>query len=325
MRTAEKLYFKSVPSIAAAPENASSGDMPALTLPEDISSFVDNATRPIRTRQSRCRPDMICLYQVGRFEYLLEKLGFFLYDIQQRRRDAHIAVETFVRPLLDEGNPSRNAAQISKLHERVKQKKFTASARSQRSTMHASARTRQPQSAPEFAKTRTVGGAVLVPDGVSILWAKSSDVIAEAKIVRTLGTGSDKHDKLVRSVETEQLGLLQNPPGDGEINLVDYYEKCLGQVQNSTVVLELVADEKRHWDAAYSAAINIRRKSQSKKSIMLLPPLESFEQALHKGGKQGLSPLNRLQFILDGLNQQGSNKPLKTRDQYVRSLDEDLA
>jgi hypothetical protein len=265
MSTAEKLYFKSVPSITTAPANASSGDISALTLSQDIRSFVDNATRPIRARQSQSRPDMICLYQVGRLEYLLEKLGFFLYDKQQRRRDAHIAVETFVRPLLDEGNPSQNAAQINKLHERVKQKEFTASARPQQSTMQASASTRRPQSALEFAKRPTVGGAILVPDGVSILWAKPSDVIAEAKIVRTLGTGSGKHDKLVRPVETEQLGLIPSPLGDGEANLVDYYTKCLGQVQNSTVVLELVADEEKHWNAAYSAAINIRRKSQSKK------------------------------------------------------------
>lgn len=324
MSNAGKLYLKPLRAIATSTAYRSPDNLLVSASSDEITKFINNARRPVRVRQSQSRPNTICLYEMGKFEYFLERLGFFLYDNQQRRRDAHIAIEACVRPLLVEESSRKKAVEINKLHELVRQKKFTASVSPDYSKMQASATGRQSRNSVEFQKQHTVGNAILVPDGVSIVWAKPSDVIAEAKIVRTFGTGSSKHDKVIRPAETDHPHFISNSYNDGEPDLIQYYEKCLDQVENSTIVLELVANEKRHWQAAYSVAVDARKKSESEKSIMLLPPLECFEESQNEKGKRTLAPLNRLQSILDGLNEEHDlNKPAKAAvNDIYRCLDE---
>lgn len=322
MSHAEKLYFSRPISNKAAGTGGDFNDnqVAAIQPAEDIKQFVDSATRPIRTRQSRSRPDMICLYQMGHFEHLLEKLGFVFYDNQQRRRDAHLAIETCIRPLFVEEKFSSEKANLEKLHALVEQRELTGFITSSASEIETQATTTHQNKRLELSRSRTVGNAVLVPDGISIVAAKASDVIAE-RIIRAadfmpgLGTKNlfstkvEQEDGLSKEVETNYIDTLSS-----------HIKRQLEDASDAKLIIFEMKNESDHdtevknWKAAYDAAKKVRQASGGKKSIMLIPSPEVFERNWEDGSTRNFDTeavLQEIQNLLNQANQQQIKTPFK--------------
>lgn len=285
MSHTEKMYFKKSISNNAVVNGSNFDDTirPADPSDKEIEEFAASATRSIRARQSRSRPDMICLYQIGHFEHLLEKLGFIFYDNQQRRRDAHLAIAIYIRPRLDSGNLRNRACQLEKLHALVEQRAFDCSTVPAAEDLKNQAPTTHKTTSLEWTTSRKVGNAILIPDGISIAGEKASDVIAE-KIVK----GASFTPGLVMQT-TFPADEEDASPGS---RVDDHYIDTLSrQIQEQ---LEEAADAKlivfemknendeeteiKNWKAAYKAAKQVRKASGGKKSIMLVPSAEVFNR-----------------------------------------------
>lgn len=322
MSKAEKLYIsRPVSNIAAKSGNASSGDMAVATTADDIKEFIDKASRPIRARQARNRPDMVCLYEIGKFEHLLERLGFVFYDNQQRRRDAHVAIETCLRPLLVQQKSSDEATHLAKLHDLVEQRELVYSAKPAGEGKQAEAATGDENKSLALIKLHKVGNAILVPDGISIVGAKASEVIAEAKVVKAPGASWGLNGLNCLSKEVAQKDCVINSlDGDERSQLIKHYEAELKQAGDAkTIVLEIINDSKEHWKAAYEAAKRVRQASKAQKSVMLVPLPEVFEQNPGHRRKQRIDK----QAVLQGIQQaiepssQGAPRTSGKRDPYA--------
>lgn len=332
MSDTKKLYFSNSGWVGAVGNASNSGDsaITAIQPGTDISEFADSATRPVRVRQSRSRPDMLCLYQVGHFEHLLEKLGFVFYNNQQRRRDAHFAIETCIRPLVDLENSVDKTARLGKLHALVEQRTFHCSTVPPANHTEYQAPTTHETKGLAFITSRKVGDAILIPNGVSIAAEKASDVIAQ-KIVRVrydmLGPGQQARSPVSLC---RRDALSGHDDDDHDINaLSERIQRQLEEAADaSLIVLEIknendAVTELKTWEAAYRAAEKVRQDSDGKKSIMLVPSAETFEPKSWDGSIRKTSKEEALQGIQQSLNQSDrtQSKP-STKDNPYACLDE---
>ncbi|HEX8887258.1 MAG TPA: hypothetical protein VF797_22470 [Noviherbaspirillum sp.] len=332
MKDIEKLYFSN-PISNCANGNGSNFDedaINAVTPDQKIDDFVKSATRPLRARQSRSRPGMVCVYQIGHFEHLLEKLGFVFYDNQQRRREAHLAIETCIRPLLDQANPGDKAVRLDKLHALVEQKAFNCAIVAANQYLKNQAPTAHKTNTLELTTSRTVGNAILVPDGISIVGAKASDVIAD-RVVRAADftQGLDTQYFFSRSEQQDD-----SPGNQAEEHYITTLSKHIeAQLEENAgaklIVFEMKYEndeekELKNWKAAYDAAKKVRTASGGMKSIMLVPSsAEVFKRNLGDGSASEVDKkevLQEIQKLLNEANQQQTKNPV-TSNPYA-CLDE---
>lgn len=314
MSHVEKLYFSRPISNKAAGTGGNFDDnrMATIHSEEDIKQFVDSATRPIRARQSTSRPDMICLYQIGHFEHLLEKLGFVFYDNQQRRRDAHFAIETCIRPRLDQEESGDNAARLEKVHALVEQRGLTCSPSPSANKMKTQIATTHQNKGLELSTSHTVGNSILVPNGISIVEAKASDVIAE-RIVRAAHFTPGLNMQILSLTKVEQEDGLSSNVDDHDIAMLsNHIKEQLEEADDANLIVFEMTDENdqgkevKNWKAAYDAAKKVRQASGGKKSIMLVPSAKVFEPDSGNGSCGKTTQGTALEEIRNLLNQ--SNK-----------------
>lgn len=315
MNHIEKLYLpKSASSCAGEGKSGSIDDTFVTTTPyEEISKFASDATRPIRSRQSKSQPDMICLYQIGHFEHLLEKLGFVFYDNQQRRRDAHVVIETKLRPLLAKEESADKAACLEKLHTLVEQRELTGPTKQAAEGVKTQVATKREDNRLELVESRTVGNAILVPDGISIVKAKACDVIAD-KVIRAANFTPHLNVPNFSLIREQQ----DDDPGEqAEDQYISTLSKYMEQELEKDTGAKLIvfemknenddANEFKNWKAAYKAAKKVRQVSVGKKSIMLIPSAEVFERSSGDASIKEIDKKAALQVIQNLLNQ--ANQP----------------
>lgn len=194
------------------------------------------------------------------------------------------------------------------MHDLVEQRGLVHSARPAGGSKQAKAATGDENESLELIKSDKVGNAILVPDGISIVGVKASEVIAEARVVKAPGTSRGLNGL---SKEIAQEDCLINPfDGNNSSELIKHYKKQLEKAGDAkTIVLEIINDSGEHWKAAYQAAKKVRGASKAKKSIMLVPLPEVFEHNPGHGRKKKSDKQAVLLEIQKILNQPSQDEP----------------
>lgn len=272
---------------------------------------------------------MICLYQMGHLEHLLEKLGFVFYDNQQRRRDAHVAIETKLRPLLAEQESADNAVCLEKLHALVERRELTGPTKQAAKCVKTQLATTRENKRLELVKSSTVGNAILVPDGISIVKAKASDVIADSVVCAANFTPGLHMHAFGLTGEQQDDGLANQVEAQNRTTLSKHIEDQLQEDASAKLIVFEMKNEKdkekdlMNWMAAYDAAKKVRIASGGKKSIMLIPSAEVFKQNSGDGSAREIDKeeaLQEIQNLLNKANQQQTKNPI-TNNPYA-CLDE---
>lgn len=160
-----------------------------------------------------------------------------------------------------------------------------------------------------------------MPEGISIVAAKASDVIAD-RVVRAANFTPDLNVPNSSRTREQQDDDPGNQAEDQYIcTLSKHIEEQLKEDAGAQlIVFELKnendeANEAKNWKAAYDAAKKVRIASGGKKSIMLIPSAEVFKQNSGDGSAREIdkeAALQEIQNLLNKANQQQTKNPITT-------------